>query len=252
MSTTGSRRNVLAAALAAPVALGLGAAVPARAQEATPVSAATISTVSVSGQGMVNVPPDTAQVTVGIDVIRPDLAEAQAEASKQATDVIDAVKAVGVKAADIQTANYSVNIMRDYSEGGDPTKITGFEVMNQVLVTIRDVNNVGKLLDAVVSAGANSIYGVTFFVDDTRPFSADARKLAVEDATTRAQQLAEAAGMSLGRVISISESVGNYYPGPVYGRGGGGMGAADAAMAPPIEGGSSQITVDVQMTFEMN
>ena len=108
-----------------------------------------MSTVSVSGQGMVNVPPDTAQVTVGIDVIRPDLAEAQAEASKQATDVIAAVKAEGVKAADIQTANYSVNIMRDYSDGGDPTRITGFEVMNQVLVTIRDVDNVGKLLDAV-------------------------------------------------------------------------------------------------------
>jgi len=242
---------MLRAALAAPVAIGLGGGV-ARAQESTPVAASElVSTVSVSGQGMVNVPPDTAQVTVGIDVIRPELSEAQSEASKQATDVIAAVKAEGVKAADIQTANYSVNIMRDYSDGGDPTKITGFEVMNQVLVTIRDVNNVGKLLDAVVSAGANSIYGVTFFVDDTRPHSADARKLAVEDATVRAQQLAEAAGMTLGRVISISESVGNYYPGPVYGKGGGGMGAADAAMAPPIEGGSSQITVDVQMTFEL-
>jgi uncharacterized protein YggE len=207
------------------------------------------ATVSVSGQGMVNVPPDTAQVTVGIDVIRPDLADAQAEATRQATAVIEAVRSQGVESRDIQTANYSVNVLRDYSENGDPSKVTGFEVMNQVLVTIRDVESVGALLDGGVGAGANSIYGVTFFVDDTRPHESEARKLAVADATARAQELAAATGMELGRVVFISEDLGGYVPGPVYGRGGAGM--AEAAMDVPVEPGTSQISVNVNITFEL-
>ncbi len=89
------------AALAATLAFGApgGAITPVMAQEATPVvseAAQAPATVSVSGQGMVNVPPDTAQVTVGIDVIRQDLAEAQAEANRQATAIIEAVRSQGV------------------------------------------------------------------------------------------------------------------------------------------------------------
>jgi hypothetical protein len=244
------------AALAAVLAVG-GApmtATPALAQEATPATASTWqgyspATVSVSGQGMVNVPPDTAQVTVGIDVIQDELAGAQAEATRQATAIIDALEAAGVESRDIQTANYSVSVLRDYSESGNPTNVTGFQVMNQVLVTIRDIDSVGALLDSVVSAGANAIYGVTFYVDDARPHESEARALAVEDATVRARELAEATGMELGRVVSISEDLGGYIPGPVYGRGGG---MAEAAMDVPIETGTSQISVNVSVTFELD
>jgi hypothetical protein len=243
---------VAPAALAMAVGLGVATGAPAALaqQEATPVAAQQRqpATVSVSGQGMVNVPPDTATVTVGIDVIRPDLGEAQDEAARQATAVIEAVRAIGVEERDIQTANYSVNILRDYSESGNPTEVTGFEVMNQVNVTIRDIEAVGDLLDAVVGAGANSIYGVQFFVDDPRPLSGEARTLAVDDATDKARQLAEAAGMELGRVVAISEGYASV-PMPMMGRGGG-M-AAEASMDTPIQTGTSQITVDVSMTFEL-
>ena len=242
-----------AVALAALTGLAAPAATPvALAQEATPVGTAAQvapATVSVTGQGMVNVPPDTATVTVGIDVIQQDLGEAQEEAARQATAIIEAVRAVGVEERDIQTANYSVNILRDYSESGNPTDITGFEVMNQVNVTIRDIDAVGDLLDAVVAAGANSIYGVQFFVDDPRPFSGEARTLAVEDAREKARQLADAAGMELGRVVSISEGyTAPPVPLPMMGRGGG---MAESAMDTPIQAGTSQITVDVTMTFEL-
>ena len=248
----GPRWMAPALALAALTGLATPAATPtalAR-QEATPMPMAgqqTPATVSVTGQGMVNVPPDTATVTVGIDVIRPDLGEAQDEAARQATAVIEAVQAAGVAERDIQTANYSVNILRDYSESGDPTQVNGFEVMNQVNVTIRDIDAVGDLLDAVVGAGANSIYGVRFFVDDPRPFSGEARTLAVEDATDKARQLAEATGMELGRVVSISEGYAAV-PLPMMGRGGG---MEAAAMDTPIQAGTSQITVDVNLTFEL-
>lgn len=248
---TTTRRSAMmipAAAFAAVSGLGVGAAY---AQDATPVPGMVQpGIVSVSGQGIVNVPPDTATVTVGIDVIRPELAEAQAEASKQATDIINAVKAQGIDAKDIQTSNYSVNIMRNYNEGADPTQITGFEIMNQVNVTIREIGGAGKLMSAVVDAGANSIYGVSFYVDDSKPFEAEARKAAVEDARSKAGQLADASGMKLGRVVSITEDVGGYYPTPVYGKNVA-MAAPEAAMDVPVETGTSIIQVNVQMTFEL-
>ena len=75
-----------------------------------------VPTVSVSGHGQVNVPPDTASVSIGIDVIQPTLAEAQEQATAQATAVIEALKAAGIADEDIQTAYFSVNILRDYSE----------------------------------------------------------------------------------------------------------------------------------------
>lgn len=207
------------------------------------------ATISVSGTGTVNVPPDTATVTLGIDVIRPELAEAQTEASRQATAIIEAVKAQGVADDDVQTSNFSVNVMRDYSDGGDPNVITGFEVMNQVNVTIRGIDNVGPILDAVIAAGANSIWGVNFFIDDPRPFEGQARAAAVENATETARQLAEAAGGTLGRVLSVSEGVSGAAPMPVFGRGGG---MAAAEMATPIEAGTSQVSVTVQMTFALD
>ncbi|MGI9255087.1 MAG: SIMPL domain-containing protein, partial [Thermomicrobiales bacterium] len=215
MTTRRGAMMVPAAAFA--MASGFGGAAAAMAQDATPVAGMMQpGLVSVSGQGLVNVAPDTATVTVGLVVFKADLAAAQAEASKQATNIINAVKAEGVDAKDIQTANYSVSILRNYNEGSVPTQITGFEITNQVNVTVREIGGTGKLMSAVVEAGANSIYGVNFFVDDPKPFSAEARKLAVEDARTKAEQLADASGMKLGRVISISEDTGGYNPGPIY------------------------------------
>jgi uncharacterized protein YggE len=226
----------------------------AMAQEdmATPVvsgMALGVPTVSVSGHGSVNVPPDTASVNIGVDVIKPTLSEAQEQATAQATAVIEALKEAGIAAEDIQTEYFSVNILRDYSENADPTQITGFEIINQLRVTVRDTDQIGELLDAAVNAGANSIYGVTFYVDDQTEAASEARVEAVEDARTKAEELATAAGMSLGPVVAISEGTSPFVS-PVYDMArGGGMGMAEAAM--PVEPGSTTVAVDVTMTFEL-
>ena len=222
------------------------------AQEATPASESPTfgpATVSVNGHGEVSIPPDTASITIGVDVIKPTLDEAQTEANAQATAVIDALKEAGIADEDIQTAYYSVNILRDYSENADPTVITGFEIINQLQVTVHDTDALGELLDAAVEAGANSIYGVTFYVEDQTAAASEARAEAVADARTKAEELASAAGMSLGPVINISEGA-PFYPGPVYGmgRGGGEMAAAQAA---PVQPGSTIVAVDVSVTYEL-
>lgn len=207
------------------------------------------ATVSVSGHGSVNVVPDTAQVTIGVDVTLPTLEEAQAESTAQATAIIDAIKEQGVADEDVQTANYSVYVVRNYDPNGNPSEITGYQISNQVMVTIRDVNAVGEILTTVINAGANNIYGVTFFIDDQTVPASEARVLAVEDARRKAEELAAASGMTIGRVLAITEGT-QTPPYPImYQRGGGGM-AADAAAA-PIEAGTNEVAVDVQITFEL-
>ena len=147
-----------ALALTAVLAAGtIGNAGVVRAQDiATPEVSLTLGvpTVSVSGHGQVSVPPDTASVAIGIDVIQPTLAAAQAQATAQATAVIEALKGAGIAEEDIQTASFSVTILRDYdaaavveatpeSENTDPTPMTGFEIVNQLQVTVRDPDKLG-------------------------------------------------------------------------------------------------------------
>jgi uncharacterized protein YggE len=247
-------RSIAALALAVVLATtAVGGAGPVAAQDmATPEAgaAAGIPTVSVSGHGEVNVPPDTASVNIGVDIIAQTLDEAQDQATAQATAVTEALKAAGIASEDIQTEYYSVNILRDYSENADPTLITGFEIINQLRVTVRDTDQLGELLDAAVSAGANSIYGVTFYVEDQTVAASEARIEAVANAREKAEELASAAGMTLGPVAAISEGAPPML-GPVYGMGRGGAEMAMDSAAVPVEPGSTTVAVDVTMTFEL-
>jgi uncharacterized protein YggE len=273
---TGGMRGVRTAgaalALAGLLAAGtLGNLSVVRAQDlATPEAAMTVGvpTVSVSGHGEVNVPPDTAAVSIGIDVIQPTLAEAQQQATAQATAVIEALKAAGIADEDIQTAYFSVNILRDYdavapavapadatvgapaeSENVDPIQITGFEIVNQLQVTVRDTDMLGELLDEAVNAGANSINGVTFYVEDQIAAASEARSLAVEDARTKADELAAAAGLTLGPVVSIAEGAVSPILPPLPAAAGGDMAMAEAAV--PVQPGTSTVAVDVSMIFQL-
>jgi uncharacterized protein YggE len=220
----------------------------ASAQQATPVpSSDTPATVYVSGQGVVTVAPDTASVIIGVNIIETTLSSAQEKATVQMTAVIDALKAAGIAEKDIQTVNYSVNILQNYDQNGNPATIEGFQVSNQVNVTVRDLAQLGSILDTVVAQGANAIYGISFFVNDPSAAASQARELAVQDARKKAEELAAAAGMRVGRILSISET---YSPQPMplaYGRA---EAAADAA-AVPIQAGSTAVQVDVQVTYEL-
>jgi uncharacterized protein YggE len=116
-----------------------------------------------------------------------------------------------------------------------------------VNVTIHEIDRVGEILDAVVAVGANSIYGISFYVEDTSDAASQARTLAVEDARAKADELAAAAGLTIVRIVSISETSAPP-PAPVPA----GRGQAEAAdmAAPPIQTGTSEVSVDVLITFE--
>lgn len=261
MQTNRFRHGLSTLAVAAMVgAAVLGGVAGVAAQDSTPPAtdtvatqsdlptSATIPTVSVSGHGSVDVVPDTAQVTIGVDVTLPTLEEAQAESSAQATAIIDAITASGVDSADVQTSNYSVYVVRNYDQSGNPSEITGYQISNQVNVTIRDVNAVSTVLSAAIDAGANNIWGISFFVDDQTAAASEARVKAVEDARAKAEELAAASGLSVGRVLAIAEGTVSPQLPLQYGRAADQMAMGAGA---PIEVGTNQVSVDVQMTFEL-
>ena len=156
------------------------------------------ATVSVNGTGSVSVTPDAATISVGVNIVETNLSEAQAKATSQMTAVLDALKAAGIDEKDIQTSNYSVYIMQNYDNNGFPAEITGYQVNNQVNATVRELDKLGDILDQVVAAGANSIYGITFMATDVEDAASQARASAVANARAKAEELAAAAGASLG------------------------------------------------------
>ena len=149
--------------------------------------------------------------------------------------MLTSIKNIGVDAKDIQTHDFS--IYPTYASNG--TTITGYQVNNTVMVIIRDLANAGTILDQVVQAGANNISGLSFDIADPSKLQAEARTQAIADARAKAEAMASAAGVSLGDIMTINESVSNAP-----------MAMADAA-AVPVATGQQQIAVDVTISFEL-
>ncbi len=203
----------------------------------------TPSTLMVNGTGSAFAAPDVARIQIGVQSRASTAQQAVADNSAKQAAVIDALKKKGVDAKDIQTINFSVNAERRATSGGGDT-ITGYVASNMVRVTIRKIDQVGAILDAVVTAGANQIYGISFGLSDPDSLMNEARNKAVANARAKAEGLAKAAGVKLGKVITINESFGVVSPR-------GDMMAAPMAEARsvPIETGETQVTAQVQVTF---
>ena len=211
-----------------------------------PVQAQSTGTVApqitVIGSGTIEATPDTATVNIGVETNAPSTQEALNQNNQQTQAVIDQIKNLGVDEKDIQTSGF--NIYPTYNTDGQ--QITGYNVSNTVTVKIRDLANAGTLLDQVVSAGANRIYGISFSVDDPTALYDQAREAAVAEARARAEKMAKAAGVSVGKVLVITESLGST---PVVMPIAAGM-MADASKV-ALQPGSSSFTAQVQVTFEL-
>lgn len=180
------------------------------AQEATETDYRPAQIITVVGQGSARVEPDIARVSVGVETSAETIAEAMDDNEAQMDAVLDALEAAGIEEKDIQTTNFSINLDR-YPEPRPSTDEEQaqpvYRVSNVVNVTIRDLEQVGAVLDAVIEAGANNIWGVSFTVEDPSEARAEARADAVSDARERAEVLAELSGVALGPVMSVSEVV---------------------------------------------
>ncbi len=243
---------VLAALVAcsAPVDAGGGKPLqPVQPAPQSPDSQSPVPQVSVTGSGVVYVSPDIAYINIGVRSQADTVVEALELNNAQAKAIKDTLIAEGIDEKDIQTSSFNVYPQSDYDSQGMIVR-TYFTVENNVYVTVRDLNSIGKVLDAVAKSGANNIYGITFDVQDKTEAQSTARKLAVESAEAQAQELAAAAGVELGEVILISSSASYAQPFYGYGMGGGSEGAAYSGTV-PIAAGQMQINAEVTMAYRI-
>jgi uncharacterized protein len=205
---------------------------------------------NVAGTGTVTLSPDIAYINIGVHTEMPTAAEAVSTNSAQSQQVVDALKTAGVDPKDIRTTNFSIYPNTQYDPQTNQKLSTTYVVDNTVYVTVRQLSNLGDLLDTAVKAGANNVNSIQFDVADKDPAMKEARDQAVKDAKNQAQELATAAGVSLGdlQVVNFNNST----PTPImesFGKGGGGLAAADVTT--PINPGTMTLTVYVNMTYEI-
>lgn len=201
--------------------------------------------VTVVGSGQVQGTPDTLTANVSIEATAPDVTTAMNQTSDRQQAVINALVGSGVQRADINTTN--VSLQPQYG-GGDTPTITGYQASNSIAVKIRQLNNASQALALIVSTGgdATRINSVSYSIDDDSQLVKDARTRAFDDAKDRAEQYAQLAGLTLGKVISISESAGTTPPTPAP------TPMPRAAMeAVPVEPGRQTISFSVTVIWEL-
>ena len=200
--------------------------------------------ITVTGEGQVAVVPDMATISLGVTV-NGDTAKAALDANSAAlAAVLERLTAAGIEAKDVQTSGLSLGPVYDYSSSsGGAQKVQGYNASNMVTVQVRSIEQVGPVLDASVTDGANMLNGITFGLLDPVPATDEARKKAVEDARRKAALYAGAAGVELGKIVSITE--GGSFGAPVM-MGGAAFAKADSV---PVAAGEMTVGASVTVTF---
>ncbi|WP_353472986.1 SIMPL domain-containing protein [Salipiger sp. H15] len=225
------------AALMAATCLALVAPAIASAQDAP------LPRITVTGEGEVAATPDMATVSLGITAENAEAGAAMDEASRVAEALLARLDELGIAANDRQSSDIWLRpVWSDGSEGA-ARGITGFEAGNQLSVRVRDLDRLGEVLGAVLDDGANQLSGLTFGLQEPKPVMEEARRDAVADAMDKARVLAEAAGVTLGPVISIAEAGGGFAPAPM-------MEMARSAKV-PVAAGETVVSTQVTMVFEL-
>ncbi len=236
--------SVLAVATAIGVAGLFVATRPPTATAAVAADADLRSTVTVVGDGRVLVEPDTAHVSFGVEATGQTFAAAQADASTKMQTVIDTLLGLGVPREEIRTTRLSANPVYDQN---DRSVIRGYTANNSVQVRLHDLSRVGAIVDAVTAAGANRVEGISFSVEQITEPKNQARGQAMQDARTKADQLASLAGLRVTSVKAIQESDASApppRPQPAAARAEGTF-----AAPPPIEPGTQEIRTQVTVTY---
>jgi uncharacterized protein YggE len=208
-------------------------------------------TISLSATGAVKTTPDKVDISTGVTSEAKSAREALDANTEAMAKVIEALKADGIEPKDIQTVNFAVGPIyeqRPYDRpDGKAPLIVGYRVTNQVRITLHDTKKLGAILDKVVTLGANQIDAIEFGVEEPEALKDEARKLALKNVADNAKLYAEAAGVILGQILSISEEESAYYPRAVPA-----AASMDMKEAVPIEAGTATVEVRVRVSWEIN
>lgn len=201
--------------------------------------------ISVNGTGRVSLTPDIAHITVGVHTEDENAVEAVGSNNSLATKIVKTLEDYDIAPEDIQTTNFSIYPRQEWGPDGQQLGITHV-VDNTVRVTLRDLDIIGEVLNAVVLAGANSINGIQFDVEDRESVNHQALEAAIENARSRAEMMAEAAGIEIGEIISLESFIGGggletFFVEKAIG---GGVGAEV-----PISTGQMEVVVSVNIVY---
>jgi uncharacterized protein len=222
-------------------AITLAAATDAAGQERIPMRSP--ASITVMGSGTVSAPPDTAELTAGVVTQAPSAAQALAANSAAVEAMLKSLHSLGIAQKDIQTTSITVAPQHRQGKGdSQPPQIVGYEVSNQIRVKVRDLSSLGRVLDAQVTQGANVVSGIRFGVQEPTPRLDEARRKAMVDARRKAEVYANAAGVKLGRPLSVQE-VGAAFPRPVTGS------RAVMSAAVPVAAGEEEFQATIAVTF---
>ena len=223
-------------------------------ESSTKTSDGAQSGIWVTGMGQVTSAPDIATLNGGVEAVAETVAEARSDAAEAMDAMMEALVSLGVEDRDIQTTSFNIYPEYQYDREKDRSELVGYRVNNQISVTIRDLDQVGAVIDDMVEAGGDlaRFNGIRFGLDDPKSLETEARKLAVEDMTSKAAELAENAGVSLGDLVYISESFGaspqtfDVAESVALGRS-----MAFDAVETPISGGELGVTITVHGMFNL-
>jgi len=201
-------------------------------------------TATVDGQATVNVSPDMATISIGVEVTSVTAKSAIASAAAKANGLVRLLEAKGIPVADIQTSDLSVS--PDYNSAG--TRVTGYQVDNDLSVEVTDLASVGSVVDGAAASAGNAIRvdGISFSVLDTSAPMARARTEAVQDGRAQAAAMAAGAGETIGPVCSLTDNSTVNQPPPVdFAH------AAGTAAPTPVQPGTEQMAADVTVVYEL-
>ncbi|MGA9097540.1 MAG: SIMPL domain-containing protein [Methanotrichaceae archaeon] len=220
---------------------------------AFPGSAADInnaSKITVQGQGNVYAAPDQAIIVLGVETRNTSASVAAAQNAELMNKTVNALLTAGINKSNIQTSTYSLSIPTENdqiatAQTGNTTKPPEFVATNQVTVTTNNTQGVGRILDAAIASGSNSVQSISFQLKDSNPQMDKALTLAIEDAQRKAQVMAKAAGVKLGRVLEISSGYSYAAPTARYD-------VLSAAASTPVLPGQMEVTASISMTYEIS
>ncbi|KAF1084192.1 26 kDa periplasmic immunogenic protein precursor [Sporotomaculum syntrophicum] len=210
------------------------------------------SVISVSGEGVVKLSPNMADINFSVITEANDAGLAQAKNTELVTKVINSLRDAGIAAADISTSGYYLNPQYIYEEGKS-SKISGYMVRNEITVTVRDTASIGKIIDLAVKSGINQVQNIRFYIEGSTAQKTKALTQAIEDARVKAEVIAAALGK---KIVGIKSASGNWYdnaPQPIYFekamdvRMGG-----DSISSTPINPGMVEIRANAEMVYLIN
>ena len=238
------------AQLALATALALGTlSMTADAQPvATPMTVPSDGTLlSVAAQAEARRTPDIANVSAGVVTQAADANAAMRANAAEMDQVMDAIRAAGIAERDIQTSGINVNPQYRYAENQAPA-ITGYQASNTVSLKVRDIGNLGKVLDALVASGANQVNGPGFEIDKPEAVYDEARRDALKQAQARAQMYANELGLKVRRIVSIDEGGGFSAPPPMPMMA---MARAEKAYDTAVSPGETTLSANLSVVFEL-